>query len=71
MYGNIYNNLYGNSNPYAEPQTSESARTAAGDSYGQDAVDEQSTSLVVWPEFFEIVENRSQDNCSISNNTYS
>ena len=71
MYGNLYNNLYGNSNPYAEPQTSESARTAVGDSYGQDAVDEQSTSLVVWPEFFEIVENRSQDNCSISNNTYS
>lgn len=71
MYGNIYNNLYGNSNPYAEPQASESARTAVGDSYGQDAVDEQSTSLVVWPEFFEIVENRSQDNCSISNNTYS
>ena len=47
MYGNIYNNLYGNSNPYAEPQASESARTATGDSYGQDAVDEQSTSLVV------------------------
>ena len=47
MYGNVYNNLYGNSNPYAEPQASESAQTAVGDPYGQNAVDEPSSSLVV------------------------